>query len=63
MLLLTRRVEQEVFLHLENGETIILKILPWTVGKMTLGISAPESVRIERDDAINKRRDKNAKMA
>ena len=51
MLVLSRKKEQEVTLHLPNGESVILKVLEIYPNRVSIGITAPRNIGIERDDA------------
>jgi sRNA-binding carbon storage regulator CsrA len=48
MLAIKRKVHESVILQLANGETIIVKSLPGN----RLGISAPQHVRVLRDEHL-----------
>jgi sRNA-binding carbon storage regulator CsrA len=53
MLTLTRKNGAKTFLDLPNGERITIVIWEADAGYCRLGIDAPKSVRIVRDDAVN----------
>lgn len=50
MLVLTRREEEKIIATTTNGEVITFVILNSKGGQVTVGVSAPPSVRVNREE-------------
>ena len=55
MLVLSRAEGQKIYLETLNGP-VVLAVVEIRYGKVRLGIDAPLSVQIKRDDAVNDQR-------
>ena len=50
MLVLTRQPGESIFIHSENGNTVEVKILSSGSRRVSLGIDAPRSIEVSRDN-------------
>jgi carbon storage regulator CsrA len=53
MLVLTRQPDQKILLKLPTGEEVTITVLRVKGRYVRIGIAAPESVRILRDDCVS----------
>ena len=56
MLSLTRGEGQRVFLHLPNGDDVIVEVAEIDRGKVKLRFSAPRNVQIMREELLERER-------
>ena len=56
MLVLSREQAQRIVVTLEDGRQILLDFLRCTQGRTKIGIEAPTTIRIQREEIIDKPR-------
>lgn len=57
MLVLMRKENRKITFKLENGETITVTVIRIMKGDVKLGIEAPDSVSVVRDDAVKQKKE------